>query len=400
MTNKRAIIIVLDSFGIGALPDAEKFGDAGSDTLGHIDEYAAKNKLSFNIPNLLRLGLGHSYMMVNNKKLNCDNNKYSLNGYYGACRELSSGKDTTSGHWEMAGCPVLFEWGYFTNEKNSFPQKLLDKIVAKSGISGYLGNCHASGTDIIRDLGNEHVRTGKAIFYTSADSVFQVTCHEQSFGLENLYRLCKTIREELAPYNIARVIARPFIGNSPDTYERTGNRKDYSLLPGSKTLLDICSEHSGHVISIGKIGDIFAHQGTGFEIKATGLTDLCNKTIAAIKKYQQDKTFIMTNLVDFDMLYGHRRNTLGYKEALEYFDNRLPEIIAALNENDILILTADHGCDTIWHGSDHTREHIPFLMYRAGKSGPIGICDSYSDIGQTVAHHLDLPELAYGICRG
>lgn len=397
MTAKRAIIIVLDSFGIGALPDAAKFGDAGSDTLGHIDEYATKNKLSFNIPNLLKLGLGRAYTLVNNKKLDCDNNDYVLNGYYGACKEQSTGKDTTSGHWEMAGYPVLFDWGYFTDLENSFPKELLDKIVAKSGIPGYLGNCHASGTDIIRDLGNEHVKTGKPIFYSSADSVFQIACHEQSFGLENLYKLCKIARAELAPYNIARVIARPFIGDSPASYERTGNRKDYSLLPESKTLLDICSEHGGQVISIGKIGDIYAHQGTGTEIKATGLTQLCDKTITAINEHKQDKTFIMTNLVDFDMLYGHRRNTLGYKEALEYFDSRLPEILATLNADDILVLSADHGCDTIWPGSDHTREHIPFLMYHNGKAGEIGICDSYSDIGQTVAKHLNLPKLAYGI---
>jgi phosphopentomutase len=396
-TAKRAIIIVLDSFGIGALPDAAKFGDASSDTLGHIDEYTSKNKLPFNIPNLLKLGLGHAYTKVNNKKLSCDNNHYTLNGYYGACREQSTGKDTTSGHWEMAGCPVLFDWGYFTDLKNSFPQELLDKIVTKSGISGYLGNCHASGTDIIRDLGEEHVKTGKPIFYTSADSVFQIACHEQSFGLDNLYKLCNIARAELEPYNIARVIARPFIGNSPANYERTGNRKDYSLLPSSKTLLDICSEHGGQVVSIGKIGDIYAHQGTGTEIKATGLAGLCDKTIAAIKEHKKDKTFIMTNLVDFDMLYGHRRNTLGYKEALEYFDIRLPEIIATLNADDILILTADHGCDTTWHGTDHTREHIPFLMFHNGKTGEIGICDSYSDIGQTVAKHLNLPSLANGI---
>lgn len=397
MTAKRAIIIVLDSFGIGALPDADKFGDAGSDTLGHIDEYATKNNLSFNIPNLLQLGLGRAYTKVNNKKLNCDNSNYALNGYYGACKELSTGKDTTSGHWEMAGCPVLFDWGYFTNLENSFPPELLNNIMAKSGIPGYLGNCHASGTDIIRDLGNEHIKTGKPIFYTSADSVFQIACHEESFGLDNLYKLCNIAREALAPYNIARVIARPFIGNSPDSYARTGNRKDYSLLPGDKTLLDICSDNGGQVISIGKIGDIYAHQGTGIELKATGLAELCDKTIEAIKKHKEDKTFIMTNLVDFDMLYGHRRNTLGYKEALEYFDTRIPEILATLNKDDILILSADHGCDTIWPGSDHTREHIPFLMYHAGISQEIGIRDSYSDIGQSVARHLNLPKLANGL---
>lgn len=393
---KRAIILVLDSFGIGALPDAEKFGDVGSDTLGHIDEYAKEKGIEFKIPNLLKLGLGKAYTKVNNKQLYTDKKDYELNGMYGACKELSSGKDTTSGHWEMAGSPVLFDWGYFTSLDNSFPKELIDKIIARSGIPGFLGNCHASGTDIIRDLGDEHVKTGKPIFYTSADSVFQIACHEESFGLDNLYKLCQITREELASYNIARVIARPFKGNTPETYERTGNRKDYSLLPNNKTLFDICVENNVPTVAIGKIGDIYAHQGTEIEIKANGLPELIDKTIGAIKEYTTKPTFIMTNLVDFDMMYGHRRDTLGYKEALEYFDTRLPDILANLNPNDILILTADHGCDPTWHGSNHTREHIPFIMYHGGKVEEIGIRETYADIGQTVAKHLNLPALKVG----
>ena len=394
--NKRAIIIVLDSFGIGALPDAAKFGDVGSDTLGHIDSFAHKNNLNFTIPNLLKLGLGKAYAEVNQKTLFADNGSYTLNGYYGACRELSSGKDTTSGHWEMAGCPVLFDWGYFQSHESGFPIDLLTKIAEVSRYNGYLGNCHASGTDIIRDLGLEHIKTGLPIFYTSADSVFQIAAHEKYFGLDNLYKLCAMVRELLEPYNIARVIARPFIGETPDTFERTGNRKDYSLLPSAPTLLDVCKNSDGNVIAIGKIGDIYAHQGTTVEIKANLLPELCNKTIEAIHKYTENKTFIMTNLVDFDMLYGHRRDIVGYKNALEYFDTRLPEIIAALGDNDILILTADHGCDPTWHGSDHTREHIPFLMYANGATRNIGICDTYADIGQTVANHLGIAALNYG----
>ena len=394
--HKRAIILVLDSFGIGALPDAHKFGDVGSNTLGHIDEYCKEKNLSFFIPNLLRLGLGRAYTKVNDKQLNCDNRDYELNGIHGACEEISSGKDTTSGHWEIAGCPVLFDWGYFSAHEKSFPQELLDKIVARAEIPGYLGNCHASGTDIIRNLGDEHIKSGKPIFYTSADSVFQIACHEEFFGLDKLYQLCRIVREELAPYNIARVIARPFAGTSSETYARTGNRKDYSLLPGSKTLLDNCTDNNVTTVAIGKIGDIYAHQGTQVEIKANGLPELINKTISAIKKYTTQMTFIMTNLVDFDMLYGHRRDTEGYKEALEYFDTRLPDIISALTSDDILILTADHGCDPTWHGSDHTREYIPFIMYHAAKTADIGIRETYADIGQTVAHHLGLPKLATG----
>lgn len=394
--NKRGIMLVLDSFGIGALPDANKFGDLGCDTLGHIDQYCTENNLTFNIPNLLKLGLGRAYSQVNGKQLKCDNLNYILHGSFGACQELSSGKDTTSGHWEIGGCPVLFEWGYFTSLNNSFPQELLAKIAAKTGIKGYLGNCHASGTEIIRDLGDEHIKSGKPIFYTSADSVFQIACHEQHFGLANLYHLCNIVREELAPYNIARVIARPFIGDKPENYARTSNRKDYSLLPGGKTLLDVCKENNGQVIALGKIGDIYAHQGTNVEIKANGLEELCDKTLAAMQKYTADKTFIMTNLVDFDMLYGHRRDILGYKTALEYLDHRLPEFITNLNANDMLILTADHGCDPTWPGSDHTREHIPFLAYHNGKSVELGIRKTFADIGQTMAQHLGLPSLATG----
>lgn len=392
---KRAIIMVLDSFGIGHLPDSDKFGDKGSDTLGHIDEFAHNNNLSFDLPNLLQLGLGKAYTKVNNKTLFLDKNNYKVSGYYGACKEISSGKDTTSGHWEMAGCPVLFDWGYFTQHDNSFPQELLNKIMETSGIQGYLGNCHASGTDIIRDLGLEHIKTGYPIFYTSADSVFQIACHEKHFGLDKLYKLCNEVRELLDP-NIARVIARPFIGETPDTFERTGNRKDYSVLPESKTLLDVCKDSGGEVIAIGKIGDIYAHQGTTIEIKANLLPELCDKTIEAIKTHKKDKTFIMTNLVDFDMLYGHRRDIPGYKNALEYFDTRLPEILATLSDDDILILTADHGCDPTWHGSDHTREHIPFIMYHKGSSMDLGIRDTYADIGQTVATQLGLAQLKYG----
>lgn len=393
----RAIIMVLDSFGIGSLPDSDKFGDKGSNTLGSIDKYCHDNKLSFNIPNLLKLGLGNVFNNLHQRRLHTDKQDYNVNGIHGACLELSSGKDTTSGHWEMAGYPVMFDWGYFTEHNNSFPQELLDEIIKQTGISGYLGNCHASGTDIIRDLGDEHIKTLKPIFYTSADSVFQIACHEEHFGLDNLYKLCETVRQILEPYNIARVIARPFTGNSSDTYTRTANRKDYSVLPLEKTLFDICVENNGTTVAIGKIGDIYAHQGTQIEVKASGLEDLINKTITAINEHNKDKTFIMTNLVDFDMLYGHRRDVVGYKNALEYLDTRIPDILKQLNADDILIFTADHGCDPTWPGSDHTREYIPFIMYHNGKNQDIGIRDTYADIGQTVANHLNLPKLKYGV---
>lgn len=395
--HKRAIVIVLDSFGMGALPDADKFGDAGSDTLGHIDEYCTKNNLNFEIPNLLKLGLGRAYIAIHKRTLSCDSHNYLVHGAYGACKELSSGKDTTSGHWEIAGYPVLFEWGYFTNREHSFPQQLLDKIITRSEIVGYLGNCHASGTDILRQLGDEHIKTNKPIFYTSADSVFQIACHEEYFGLDNLYKLCQIVREELEPYNIARVIARPFIGNSPDNYQRTGNRHDYSLTPTSDTLFDACVNNNITTVAIGKIGDIYAHKNTQIELRANGLAQLVDTTINAMQEYRHNSTFIMTNLVDFDMLYGHRRDIVGYKKALEYFDSRIPEILANLTSDDILILTADHGCDPTWKGSDHTREYIPFLMYANGIELAMGIRETYADIGQTIAKYLQIPPLNFGV---
>lgn len=394
---KRVIVMVLDSFGIGNLLDAAKFGDSGSDTLGHIDQYAKEHNLDFKIPNLLKLGLGKAYQLVNGKTLHADTGDYTVNGFYGAARELSSGKDTTSGHWEIGGCPVQFDWGYFSSHDNSFPPELLDKIVTRAKLPGYLGNCHASGTTIIAELGEEHIKSGKPIFYTSADSVFQIACHEEAYGLDKLYELCQIIREELEPYNIARVIARPFDGNSSANFARTKNRKDYSLLPSAPTILDVCKESGGEVVAIGKIGDIYAHQGTTVEIKASGLPELTDKTLDAIKTYAADKpTYIMTNLVDFDMNFGHRRDVVGYKEALEYFDTRIPELIASLQADDILLFTADHGCDPTWPGSDHTREHIPVIGYYQGKELNIGVREIFSDIGQTIASHLNLPKLAFG----
>ena len=394
---KKAVVIVFDSFGLGALPDANKFNDQGSDTLGHIDKYCKDNNLVFNISNLLRLGLGKAYKNLHKKKLFCDNENYSTIGSYGVCQELSSGKDTTSGHWEIAGCPVLFDWGYFRDKFNTFPDDLLKKIIQSSDISGYLGNIHASGTDIIRDLGEQHIKTGFPIFYTSADSVFQVACHEKYFGLDRLYKLCEVIRQQLTDYNIARVIARPFTGESSFDFVRTGNRKDYSLVPHEKTLLDICVENKIKTIAIGKIGDIYSHKGIDLEIKATGLNDLIDKTISSIQGQTTHDSLIMTNLVDFDMLYGHRRDVLGYKNALEFVDSRINEIIKTLSKDDILIITADHGCDPTWIGTDHTREYIPFIIYQNNVSNNLNIRNTFADIGQTIAKFFNIPKLKYGI---
>jgi len=401
MTNRRAIILVLDSLGIGASADADKFGDVGSNTLGSIARAAASGAANvgrsgpLQLPNLSRLGLGHACALSSG---------YFPEGMdpaapvaaYGYARELSSGKDTPSGHWEIAGVPVLFDWGYFHDKQNSFPPALLDELVAKAGLPGYLGNCHASGTEILDRLGEEHMASGKPIFYTSADSVFQIACHEETYGLERLYELCRITREALAPYNIGRVIARPFVGSGKGQFSRTGNRKDLAVEPPAPTVLQKLAEAGGQVVSVGKIADIYAHVGITQKYKATGLDELWDTTLAALKT-TPGHSIIFTNFVDFDSSYGHRRDVAGYARALEQFDARLPELLAAMGDDDIVILTADHGCDPTWPGSDHTREHIPVLCY--GKQvtpGSLGERATFADIGQSVASWLGVPAMDYG----
>jgi len=401
MTNRRAIILVLDSLGIGASADADKFGDVGSNTLGSIARAAASGAANvgrsgpLQLPNLSRLGLGHACELSSG---------YFPEGMdpaapvaaYGYARELSSGKDTPSGHWEIAGVPVLFDWGYFHDKQNSFPQALLDELVAKAGLLGYLGNCHASGTEILDRLGEEHMASGKPIFYTSADSVFQIACHEETYGLERLYELCRIAREALGPYNIGRVIARPFVGSGKGQFSRTGNRKDLAVEPPAPTVLQKLAEAGGEVVSVGKIADIYAHVGITQKYKATGLDELWDTTLAALKT-TPGNSIIFTNFVDFDSSYGHRRDVAGYARALEQFDARLPELLAAMGDDDIVILTADHGCDPAWPGSDHTREHIPVLCYgKQVKPGSLGERATFADTGQSVASWLGLPAMDYG----
>ncbi|MGL4712960.1 MAG: phosphopentomutase [Shewanella sp.] len=399
---KRTIIMMLDSFGVGASADAASFGDVGSDTFGHIAKACAEGKADIGregplkLPNLARLGLGHAAMESTGAFAPGFADNVELIGAYGYAQELSSGKDTPSGHWEMAGVPVLYEWGYFSAHQDSFPKELTDKILARAGLDGFLGNCHASGTTILEQLGEEHMRSGLPIFYTSADSVFQIACHEESFGLDNLYRLCEITREELAPYNIGRVIARPFDGTGPSDFARTGNRKDYSLAPPAKTVLDKLKEAGGEVVSVGKIADIYAYCGITKKVKANGLEALFDATLAEVNS-AGDNTIVFTNFVDFDSHYGHRRDVAGYAKGLEYFDARLPEMLALLGKDDLLILTADHGCDPTWPGTDHTREYVPVLAFGAGlKAGSLGRRNSFADIGQSIASHFTLEPMAYG----
>jgi phosphopentomutase len=400
---KRALLLVLDSFGIGASADAARFGDAGTNTLLHIAEACARGEADnalrqgpLSLPNLARLGLGHAAALSGGEFPPGFSATVQVEGAYGYARELSSGKDTPSGHWEMAGVPVLFDWGYFEARENSFPAELLEALIEHGNLPGVLGNCYASGTAILERLGDEHVRSGKPILYTSADSVLQIAAHEEHFGLERLLALCELARELCDPYNIGRVIARPFRGDGPATYARTGNRRDYAVPPPAPTLLDRLCAAGGQVHAVGKIGDIFAHQGISRLYKADGNHALFDATLQALRDAPEN-TLVFSNFVDFDMLYGHRRDIAGYAAALEAFDRRLPELLAQMRPGDLLMLAADHGCDPSTPGSDHTREHIPVLAWGHGLcAGSLGERSTFADIGQTLADFFALPPCSHG----
>lgn len=402
----RAIILLLDSFGIGYAEDAGKFHDKGADTLGHIAEWYAENqKMSgettkyLALPHLAKLGLGlASEMSTGHPLVHSIGAAQPLEGAYGYATEISSGKDTLSGHWEITGVPVKFTWGYFPDKPHCFPPELVEALIKQGNLPGVLGEKHASGTEIIKELGEEHCRTVKPIIYTSADSVLQIAAHEKYFGLDRLYALCEIAYELVKPYRIARVIARPFVGESADTYVRTGNRHDYAVPAPAATLLDVLTKAGGSVYAVGKISDIFAHRGITKAYHATGLEALFDTTKQAIAE-AVDNSLIFTNFVDFDSTYGHRRNPEGYGAGLEYIDSRLPEILEGLQPDDLLVITADHGCDPTWRGSDHTREHIPVLF--AGpqvKPGALRPMHTFSDIGQTIAQHLGI-KLANGTAQ-
>ncbi len=394
----RAIILVMDSFGIGATDDAESFGDAGSNTLGSIASVRASGPDgALQLPNLTRLGLMHAAKeSAGEFPAGCDTD-VDIIGAYGFASELSSGKDTPSGHWEIAGVPVLFDWGYFDKKTNTFPPELLEQLIERGNLPGVLGNCHSSGTTIIAELGEEHMASGKPIVYTSADSVFQIACHEESFGLQRLYDLCDIARKLVDEYNIGRIIARPFVGTNGSDFVRTGNRRDLTTPPPAPTLLDKLADSGGEVISIGKIADIYAHQGITRKVKATGNAALFDATLAEMTS-APDRSIIFTNFVDFDMLFGHRRDVAGYAEALEYFDQRLPELLDVLQDDDLLVICADHGCDPTREGSDHTREHIPVLVYgKQVATGSLGKRESFADIGQSLAEFFELTPMDYGV---
>ena len=370
---KRAIVIVLDSAGIGALPDAADFGDAGANTLGNIHKACG----GLDIPNMLRLGMG----CIDGSPLP---KTESPSGSFGKCAEFTYAKDTTCGHWEMAGHGLAEP---FKTYPDGFPADFIKAYEARIG-RGTLGNYAASGTQIIQDLGDGHVQSGKPIVYTSADSVFQIAAHEDVIPVAELYRICEIAREMLVGENlVGRVIARPFTGVS-GAYTRTQRRKDYAMAPFADTILDALDGRGLEVVGIGKIEDIFCHRGITTVDHTTNNKDGIAATERVI--YAGQGSFVFVNLVDFDMLYGHRNNVQGYADSLAHFDAHLPALLGGLGEGDILMITADHGCDPTHPGTDHTREYIPLLVtgkrVKAGVN--LGIRGAFSDIGATVYEHL------------
>ena len=371
----RVVLIVLDSVGVGELPDAAEYGDVGSNTLLNTKAKVPNLKL----PNLCKLGLSNIAGVEKFGPV-----EKLLTGSCGKLAEASRGKDTTTGHWEIAGLKVEHP---FPTYPQGFPQDLISAFEEKVGRK-VIGNCVASGTQIIDRLGDEHVATGDLIVYTSADSVFQLAAHEEVIPIEQLYHICEIAREMLVDkWNVSRVIARPFVGSSGN-YTRTANRKDYSVAPPTKTMLDYIKEAGLEVNAIGKISDIYSGVGITKSTPTKDNTAGINTTIDHIQ--QISSGLIFTNLVDFDSIYGHRRDYKGYAKALEQFDKRLPEIMAALRPDDILMLTADHGCDPTFKGTDHTREYVPLLIYGDKiKSGVnLGIRSTFSDIGKTILDYL------------
>ncbi|HSK71942.1 MAG TPA: phosphopentomutase [Pyrinomonadaceae bacterium] len=373
----RICLLVLDSAGIGEMPDAADWGDAGSDTLGNtLKMYKA------NLPNLQKLGLGNIRPLENVPPLE------NPVGSYGKCALKSNGKDTTTGHWEMAG--IVLEKAFPTFPQG-FPQRILEEFVEKTNVPGVLANVPASGTEIIKEFGEEHIRTGKPIVYTSADSVFQIAAHEEVIPIERQYEICEIARRILDGENkVGRVIARPFLGTNAENFKRTENRHDYAVPPPRENLLPLLQEKGFDVVAIGKIASIYDSLGVTEDLKAKNNNQSIDQTINALNA--DSRGLIFSNLVDFDMLYGHRRDPEGYARALEDFDRRLPEILDALRQDDLFIITADHGNDPTYRGSDHTREYAPLLVYgeNAKQGINLGTRESLADIGQTIAENFGL----------
>ena len=399
----RAILIVLDSVGCGGAEDAKAYGDEGADTLGHIAEACADGRGDrqglrsgpLKLSRLEALGLGHA-MKASTGRAPRGFALPEPRGQWGYGIETSRGKDTPSGHWELAGTPVDFDWSYFPQTIPAFPPALTEALIAEGKLPGILANRHASGTVVIDDYGEEHLRTLKPICYTSANSVLQIAAHEQAFGLDRLYDLCRIARRLCDSLNIGRVIARPFLGASAKNFVRTANRKDFAVWPPDGNLLQRAARANRAIVSIGKIGDIFAHRDTGDERKGKSNDRNIDLLIDALGTAPEGG-LILVNLVDFDTEWGHRRDVPGYAACLEAFDRRLGAIEAAMRPADYCVITADHGNDPTFRGFDHTREHVPILAFGAGvPRGPIGARASLADVAETIGVKLDLPRGAHG----
>jgi phosphopentomutase len=389
----RAFLIVLDSVGCGGAPDAADFGDFGANTLAHIAHACADGRAEegrtgpLSLPNLSRLGLWHAVRAASGYDFFAGrSDDVELIGKWGAATEVSLGKDTPSGHWELSGLPVPWDWHYFPAE-NSFDDDLLVEVCAAANVGGTLGNCHASGTEIISREGARHMEAGWPICYTSADSVFQIAAHEGRFGLENLLALCATLAPKLHEMKVGRVIARPFVGSVEAGFVRTKNRKDFAIMPPAPALCDWVQDAGKHVYAIGKIGDIFSMRGIDEVVK--GADDDLMAHLLEHADNAVDGSLIFANFVEFDSLYGHRRDVSGYARALEWFDAQLPAFLARLRADDMVIFTADHGNDPTWRGTDHTRERVPVLIHGQGV-GDVGLCQ-FTDVAATIADHLDVP---------
>ncbi|MBV0911343.1 phosphopentomutase [Anianabacter salinae] len=392
----RAFLIVLDSAGCGGAPDAEAFGDAGANTLAHIAQACARGDAEqgrsgpLHLPNMDGMGLGAAIRLASGDAT--PGLDAVPRGAWAAATELSQGKDTPSGHWELAGVPVPWDWHYFPQATPAFPADLVAEVCTAAGTDNILGNCHASGTVIINDLGDEHIRSGWPICYTSADSVFQIAAHEDSFGLDRLYALCRALAPTLHEMKVGRVIARPFVGCPEGGFTRTANRKDFAIAPPSPTLCDWVQAAQGSVHAIGKIGDIFSMRGIDDVTKGDDAALFQHLVDAAGRAAPGSLTF--ANFVEFDSLYGHRRDVSGYARALEWFDQSLPRFLGRLRPGDLAILTADHGNDPTWRGTDHTRERVPVLVHGADL-GEVGLIN-FADVAATLAHHLGLSERGAG----
>lgn len=380
----RAFLIVMDSVGCGGAPDAADFGDEGGNTLGHIHAAcAASARGPLKMPVLAGLGLWQAVELASGYPAE----KAQVSGLWGAATEVSRGKDTPSGHWELAGVPVPWDWTYFPTTVPCFPPDLVAEVCRLAGVSGILGNCHASGVPIIERLGAEHMRTGWPICYTSADSVFQIAAHEETFGLQRLHDLCAAIAPRLHGMRVGRVIARPFVGSQADGFTRTGNRHDYAMATPSPTLLNRAQEAGISTIAVGKIGDIFSMSGIDRLLKGADDVALFEQ-LMRVQLDASANSFTFANFVEFDSRFGHRRDVMGYAGALEWFDAAAGRFLAGMKDGDMVIFTADHGNDPTWQGTDHTRERVPVLVAGAG-SGSLGLI-GFADVAGLVARHLGL----------